>query len=57
MSNKLAIEAPTLLKANYLINAKIQSKLNQKKSEIDILVGKIDDWLEIYNNYKVNKLN
>ena len=57
MSNKLAIEAPTLLKANYLINAKIQSKLNQKKSEIDILVGKIDDWLEIYNNHKVNKLN
>ena len=56
-SNELANMAPTLRKQKDLIEAKFKLIQSKEKSEIDILVAKIDDWLEIYNNYKLNKIN
>ena len=49
--------APTLRKQKDLIEAKFKLTQSKEKSEIDLLVAKIDDWLEIYNNYKLNKIN
>ena len=56
-SNELVNMAPTLRKQKDLIEAKFKLIQSKEKSEIDILVAKIDDWLEIYNNYKLNKIN
>ena len=56
-SNELANMAPTLRKQKDLIEAKFKLIQSKEKSEIDLLVAKIDDWLEIYNNYKLNKIN
>ena len=56
-SNELANMAPTLRKQKNLIEAKFKLTQSKEKSEIDLLVAKIDDWLEIYNNYKLNKIN
>ena len=54
-SNELTDMAPTLRKQKDLIEAKFKLIQSKEKSEIDLLVAKIDDWLEIYNNYKLNK--
>jgi soluble lytic murein transglycosylase-like protein len=56
-SNELVNMAPTLRKQKDLIEAKFKLIQSKEKSEIDLLVAKIDDWLEIYNNYKLNKIN
>jgi len=56
-SNELTDMAPTLRKQKDLIEAKFKLIQSKEKSEIDLLVAKIDDWLEIYNNYKLNKIN
>ena len=56
-SNELTNMAPTLRKQKDLIEAKFKLIQSKEKSEIDLLVAKIDDWLEIYNNYKLNKIN
>ena len=56
-SNELVNMAPTLRKEKDLIKAKLKIIQSKEKSEIDLLVAKIDDWLEIYNNYKLNKIN
>ena len=56
-SNELVNMAPTLRKEKDLIKAKFKIIQSKEKSEIDLLVAKIDDWLEIYNNYKLNKIN
>ena len=56
-SNELANMAPSLRKQKDLIEAKFKIIQSKEKSEIDLLVAKIDDWLEIYNNYKLNKIN
>jgi soluble lytic murein transglycosylase-like protein len=56
-SNELVNMAPTLRKQKDLIEAKFKLNQSKEKSEIDLLVAKIDDWLEIYNNYKLNKIN
>ena len=56
-SNELVNMAPTLRKQKDLIEAKFKLIKNKENSEIDLLVAKIDDWLEIYNNYKLNKIN
>ena len=56
-SNELVNMAPTLRKQKDLIEAKFKIIQSKEKSEIDLLVAKIDDWLEIYNNYKLNKIN
>ena len=56
-SNELVNMAPTLRKQKDLIEAKFKLIQSKENSEIDLLVAKIDDWLEIYNNYKLNKIN
>jgi hypothetical protein len=56
-SNELSIKAPSLRKQKDLIQAKFNLIQVKEKSEIDLLVTKIDDWLEIYNNYKKNNVN
>jgi len=56
-SNELANKAPSLTKQKDLIQAKFNIIQAKEKSEIDLLVAKIDDWLEIYNNYKKNNIN
>jgi soluble lytic murein transglycosylase-like protein len=56
-SNELAYEAPSLRKQKDLNQVKFNLIQAKEKSEIDLLVRKIDDWLEIYNNYKLNKIN
>ena len=56
-SNELSNKAPSLRKQKDLIQAKFNSIQVKEKSEIDLLVTKIDDWLEIYNNYKKNNVN
>ena len=56
-SNELVNMAPTLRKQKDLIEAKFKLIKSKENSEIDLLVAKIDDWLEIYNNYKLNKIN
>ena len=56
-SNELAKKAPSIRKQNDLIQAKFNLIQAKEKSEIDLLVAKIDDWLEIYNNYKKNNIN
>ena len=55
-SNELANKAPSLRKKKDLIQAKFNLIEAKEKSEIDLLVSKIDDWLEIYNNYKLNNI-
>ena len=55
-SNELANKAPSLRKKKDLIQAKFNLIQAKEKSEIDLLVSKIDDWLEIYNNYKLNNI-
>jgi soluble lytic murein transglycosylase-like protein len=56
-SNELAYKAPTLRRQKDLVDAKFNIIQTREKSEIDFLVAKIDNWLEIYNNYKLNKIN
>ena len=56
-SNELGNQVPTLRKRKDLIQAKFNLIQVKEKSEIDLLVAKIDDWLEIYNNYKQNNIN
>ena len=56
-SNELGNQVPTLRKRKDLIQAKFNLIQVKEKSEIDLLVAKIDDWLEIYNNYKKNNIN
>lgn len=56
-SNELSNKAPSLRKQKDLIQAKFNLIQVKEKSEIDLLVTKIDDWLEIYNNYKKNNVN
>jgi soluble lytic murein transglycosylase-like protein len=56
-SNELSNKAPSLMKQKDLIKAKLNLIQVKEKSEIDLLVTKIDDWLEIYNNYKKNNIN
>ena len=56
-SNELSNEAPSLRKQKDLFQAKFNLIQVKEKSEIDLLVTKIDDWLEIYNNYKKNNIN
>ena len=56
-SNELAHKAPSLRKQKDLIETKFNLIQAKEKSEIDMLVAKIDDWLEIYNNYKHNNIN
>jgi soluble lytic murein transglycosylase-like protein len=56
-SNELGNQVPTLRKRKDLIQAKFNFIQAKEKSEIDLLVAKIDDWLEIYNNYKKNNVN
>jgi len=56
-SNELGNQVPTLRKRKDLIQAKFNLIQVKEKSEIDLLVTKIDDWLEIYNNYKKNNVN
>ena len=56
-SNELGNQVPTLRKRKDLIQAKFNLIQVKEKSEIDLLVAKIDDWLEIYNNYKKNNVN
>ena len=56
-SNELGNQVPTLRKRKDLIQAKFNFIQVKEKSEIDLLVAKIDDWLEIYNNYKQNNIN
>ena len=56
-SNELGNQVPTLRKRKDLIQAKFNFIQVKEKSEIDFLVAKIDDWLEIYNNYKKNNIN
>ncbi|MDA9806791.1 lytic transglycosylase domain-containing protein [Alphaproteobacteria bacterium] len=56
-SNELSNKAPSLRKQKNLIQAKFNLIQVKEKSEIDLLVTKIDDWLEIYNNYKKNNVN
>ena len=53
-SNELSKKAPSLRKQKDLVQAKFNLIQVKEKSEIDLLVAKIDDWLEIYNNYKNN---
>ena len=55
-SNELANKAPSLRKKKDLIQANFNLIQAKEKSEIDLLVSKIDDWLEIYNNYKLNNI-
>ena len=55
-SKELANKAPSLRKKKDLIQAKFNLIQAKEKSEIDLLVSKIDDWLEIYNNYKLNNI-
>ena len=47
---------PFLRKKKDLIQAEFNLIQAKEKSEIDLLVSKIDDWLEIYNNYKLNNI-
>ena len=56
-SNELAYKVPSLRKKENLTQAKFNLIRFKERSEIDLLVRKIDDWLEIYNNYKLNKIN
>ena len=56
-SNELSNKAPSLRKQKDLFQAKFNLIQVKEKSEIDLLVTKIDDWLEIYNNYKKNNIN
>ena len=56
-SNELSNKAPSLRKQKDLIQTKFNLIQVKEKSEIDLLVTKIDDWLEIYNNYKKNNIN
>ena len=56
-SNELSNKAPSLRKQKDLFQAKFNLIKVKEKSEIDLLVTKIDDWLEIYNNYKKNNIN
>lgn len=56
-SNELSNKAPSLRKQKNLTQAKFNLIQVKEKSEIDLLVTKIDDWLEIYNNYKKNNVN
>ena len=56
-SNELSNKAPSLMKQKDLVQAKFNLIQVKEKSEIDLLVTKIDDWLEIYNNYKKNNIN
>jgi soluble lytic murein transglycosylase-like protein len=56
-SNELAYKVPSLRKQKNLTQAKFNLIRFKEKSEIDLLVRKIDDWLEIYKNYKLNKIN
>ena len=56
-SNELSKKAPSLRKQKDLVQAKFNLIQVKEKSEIDLLVTKIDDWLEIYNNYKKNNIN
>lgn len=56
-SNELSNKAPSLRKQKDLFQAKFNLIQVKEKSEIDLLVTKIDDWLEIYNNYKNNNIN
>jgi len=56
-SNELGNQVPTLRKRKDLIHSKFNLIQVKEKSEIDLLVAKIDDWLEIYNNYKQNNIN
>jgi soluble lytic murein transglycosylase-like protein len=56
-SNELAYKVPSLRKQKNLTQAKFNLIRFKEKSEIDLLVRIIDDWLEIYNNYKLNKIN
>ena len=56
-SNELGNQVPTLRKRKDLIQAKFNFIQVKEKSEIDLLVAKIDDWLEIYNNYKQYNIN
>ena len=56
-SNELGNQVPTLRKRKDLIQSKFNLIQVTEKSEIDLLVAKIDDWLEIYNNHKKNNIN
>ena len=56
-SNELGNQVPTLRKRKDLIQSKFNLIQVTENSEIDLLVAKIDDWLEIYNNYKQNNIN
>ena len=56
-SNELGNQVPTWRKQKDLIETKFNLIQAKEKSEIDMLVAKIDDWLEIYNNYKQNNIN
>ena len=56
-SNELGNQVPTLRKRKDLIQAKFNLIQVKEETEIDLLVAKIDDWLEIYNNYKQNNIN
>ena len=56
-SNELSNKAPSLRKQKDLFQAKFNLIQVKEKSEIDLLVTKIDDWLEIYNNYKNNNID
>lgn len=56
-SSELGNQVPTLRKRKDLIHSKFNLIQVKEKSEIDLLVAKIDDWLEIYNNYKQNNIN
>jgi hypothetical protein len=57
LSNELKFKVPTLNKFPKLIKTKVKLNKKEQKSEIDLLVAKIDNWLEIYNNYKKMSYN